>query len=75
MSANKSRQIQRQAVITCPHCGWQQTETMPLDACLYFYTCSACRQVLRPQPNDCCVFCSYGTVICPPKQTEAGDGE
>ncbi|WP_460691977.1 GDCCVxC domain-containing (seleno)protein [Neomicrococcus lactis] len=22
--------------------------------------------------GDCCVFCSYGTVPCPPKQQERG---
>nr|WP_283817643.1 GDCCVxC domain-containing (seleno)protein [Bradyrhizobium diazoefficiens] len=23
-----------------------------------------------PKSGDCCVFCSYGTVPCPPKQSE-----
>jgi hypothetical protein len=23
---------------------------------------------LRPKAGDCCVFCSYGTVPCPPVQ-------
>ena len=27
-----------------------------------------CRVRLRPKPGDCCVFCSYGSVRCPPKQ-------
>ncbi len=61
--------IQRQAIITCPYCGWQQTEIMPLDACLYFYTCPGCQRALRPKAQDCCVFCSFGTIVCPPRQT------
>nr|WP_276607819.1 GDCCVxC domain-containing (seleno)protein [Vogesella mureinivorans] len=43
-------------------------ETMPTTACQFFYECSACNTLLRPQAGDCCVFCSYGTVPCPPIQ-------
>ncbi|WP_349666169.1 GDCCVxC domain-containing (seleno)protein, partial [Sinorhizobium sp. 6-117] len=24
--------------------------------------------LLRPRPGDCCVFCSFGSVKCPPVQ-------
>ena len=41
---------------------------MPLDACVYFYECRACKQLLKPNKGDCCVFCSFGTVKCPPMQ-------
>ena len=46
---------------------------MPADACVYFYECPACRVVLKPKPGDCCVFCSYGTMICPAEQRRALD--
>ena len=59
------------SIITCPHCGHQATETMPTDACQFFYDCKGCKTRLKPKPGDCCVFCSYGTVPCPPIQ--AGD--
>jgi hypothetical protein len=59
-----------ESTITCPVCGHQRTETMPTDACLFFYKCEGCGTVLRPQPGDCCVFCSYGSVPCPPKRGE-----
>ena len=55
-------------VIICPLCGHQETETMPTDACQFFYDCRGCREVLRPKGGDCCVFCSYGSVPCPPIQ-------
>lgn len=42
---------------------------MPTDACQYFYDCTLCGAVLKPLKGDCCVFCSYGTVPCPPIQT------
>ncbi|MCF3946165.1 hypothetical protein AiwAL_00105 [Acidiphilium sp. AL] len=58
------------SVITCPHCGTAKRETMPSDACQYFYDCSGCRALLRPKPGDCCVFCSYGSVPCPPVQQD-----
>jgi hypothetical protein len=55
-------------VITCPKCGERRRETMPHDACQFFYECRGCGTVLRPLPGDCCVFCSYGTVKSPPAQ-------
>jgi hypothetical protein len=63
----------RESILTCPACGHAQAEVMPLDACQYFYECTSCGVLLKPKPGDCCVFCSYGTVKCPPKQ--AGDVE
>ncbi|MGI8931950.1 MAG: GDCCVxC domain-containing (seleno)protein [Sphingomicrobium sp.] len=57
-----------QSAITCPLCGVQKTETMPTNACQYFYDCTGCGAVLRPHAGDCCVFCSYATVPCPPIQ-------
>ena len=56
------------SVITCPQCGGQSEETMPTDACLFFYDCKSCGIRLKPKPGDCCVFCSYGSVSCPPIQ-------
>jgi hypothetical protein len=60
--------VRLRATLTCPHCGYQSTETMPTDACQYFYDCWGCGALLKPEPGDCCVFCSYGTVPCPPIQ-------
>jgi hypothetical protein len=61
-----------QSAITCPHCGFVKTETMPTDACQFFYDCTGCGAKLKPKPGDCCVFCSYGSVPCPPIQTARG---
>lgn len=58
--------------ITCPHCGCARDETMPDNACQWFYECTGCGRLLRPKPGDCCVYCSYGTVPCPPIQAGAG---
>ncbi len=41
---------------------------MPVNACQYFYECRKCGAVLKPLAGDCCVFCSYGSVKCPPIQ-------
>ena len=62
-----------ESVITCPACGLVARETMPTDACQWFFECHACRTLLKPKPGDCCVFCSYGSVPCPPIQLGAGD--
>ncbi len=60
------------STITCPQCGFEKEEIMPTDACLFFYECTNCKVLLRPVSGDCCVFCSYGTEKCPPKQQEHG---
>ena len=57
-----------ESVLTCPSCGHAQQEIMPTDACQYFYECTQCKTLLKPKAGDCCVFCSYGTVACPPIQ-------
>jgi len=56
------------SVITCPHCGRESREQMRTNACQFFYDCPGCGGLLRPKAGDCCVFCSYGTVKCPPIQ-------
>lgn len=66
-----SRQPVLCSAITCPHCGHQSEETMPTNACLFFYDCPVCHATLKPAAGDCCVFCSYGSVPCPPIQTGA----
>ena len=45
---------------------------MPTDACQFFYRCEACGLEMKPKKGDCCVFCSYGDVPCPPIQEERG---
>ena len=60
--------IELMSEITCPKCGFSKVEEMPTDACQWFYECIHCGVLLKPLEGDCCVFCSYGTVKCPPIQ-------
>ncbi|TLS68588.1 hypothetical protein FE236_05755 [Mariprofundus erugo] len=60
------------STITCPACGHSKQETMPTDACQWFYECESCHLLLRPKPGDCCVFCSFGDIPCPPVQQHHG---
>ncbi len=61
-------EYQLESTITCPNCGFSKQETMPTDACQWFYECTECSEVISPKAGDCCVYCSYGTVPCPPIQ-------
>ncbi|MEZ5831850.1 MAG: GDCCVxC domain-containing (seleno)protein [Dongiaceae bacterium] len=66
--------IEVRSTITCPACGHRSNEAMPTDFCQYFYECKGCGTLLRPDQGDCCVFCSFGSVPCPPvQQMRAGD--
>lgn len=56
------------STIKCPFCNFEKEETMPTDACQWFYRCSKCGEMLQPNEGDCCVFCSFGTNKCPPIQ-------
>ncbi|RLB75609.1 MAG: hypothetical protein DRH06_07615 [Deltaproteobacteria bacterium] len=60
--------VQTESTLTCPNCGKQETLTMPTDSCQFFHKCSGCREVIRPLHGDCCVFCSYADIPCPPIQ-------
>jgi hypothetical protein len=61
------------SVLRCPACGHEDRLAMPADACLFFHECASCGTLLRPKPGDCCVFCSYGSVRCPPAQAHTND--
>ena len=54
--------------IKCPYCGFVKEEEMPSDRCVYFYVYTNCNKIIKPNIGDCCVFCSYGSVKCPPIQ-------
>lgn len=56
--------------ITCSYCGHRAVETMPTEACQFFYECHGCGRLLRPNKGHCCVFCSFGSLPCPPIQLE-----
>jgi len=58
------------STLTCPECGHVSKDVMPTDACQYFYDCKGCGVVLKPLKGDCCVYCSYGDVKCPPIQND-----
>jgi len=63
-----------QSTITCPDCGHSELETMPTDACQYYYECKGCDVLLKAKAGDCCVYCSYADVPCPPIQADAAAG-
>lgn len=64
--------IELKSTLTCPECGHRVTNSMPTDACQYFFDCPGCGKLLKPLPGGCCVYCSYGTVPCPPVQENTG---
>ncbi|MEO7043288.1 MAG: GDCCVxC domain-containing (seleno)protein [Gemmatimonadaceae bacterium] len=66
-------EVRLTSVLTCPVCGFAEPLEMPTDACTYFHECTKCGARLSPLAGDCCVFCSYGSVPCPPVQAGASD--
>ena len=69
------KEVELYSVLTCPECGHKEREKMPTNACQFFYYCKGCDARLRPLPGDCCVYCSYGTVPCPPIQLAGEKGK
>lgn len=65
-----SATILTESTLTCPECGYQSKEEMPTDSCQFFWECPNCKTVIKPKQGDCCVFCSYGDVACPPVQED-----
>ena len=54
--------------VKCPHCNFTKVEGMPENNCQIIYICENCNEKLTPKNGDCCIFCTYGTVPCPPIQ-------
>jgi hypothetical protein len=71
MSLMAEKALVLESTITCPSCGHRATEIVPTNACQFFYDCKGCAAILKPKPGDCCVFCSYGDVACPPVQDKS----
>lgn len=67
-AVKKMTKIILQSELTCPECGYKKVETMPMDACQWYYPCEQCHVLLKPRAGDCCVYCSYGSIPCPPIQ-------
>lgn len=65
---DKRMTVETVSLVTCLSCGDQRLEPMPEFSCLLAYTCLSCGTVLRPAEGDCCIFCTYGSVPCPPIQ-------
>lgn len=42
------------SVLRYPHCGFSREQTMPTDACLYFYECTQCRHNAQRPGRSCC---------------------
>ena len=61
-------QVVTTSTLTCPDCGARETAQMPEDACVVRWTCPGCAATAKPTAGDCCVFCSFGDVPCPPIQ-------
>ena len=59
-----------ESTLICPVCGHKSKEQMPDNACQYYYECKGCNELLKPLKGDCCVYCSYGDVPCPPIQLD-----
>ncbi len=47
-------EVQLESTITCPYCGHAAIETMPTDACVGFYPCKRCGEMLRPKEDHSC---------------------
>jgi hypothetical protein len=56
--------------LACPFCSFREELEIPVDFCLISHRCTNCNMQIKPTPGDCCVFCSYGDVLCIPKQQE-----
>ncbi|MBL39321.1 MAG: hypothetical protein CMP07_13025 [Xanthomonadales bacterium] len=63
-----SGKLELRSTLECPRCGHRTLEEMPENACIRRYECTGCGTLLAPLDGDCCVFCSYGDVPCPPVQ-------
>ena len=65
--------VNHKSKLICPHCSHEKTITMPSTFCQYFLECTNCKTVIKAKAGDCCVFCSYGDINCPPIQKNSAE--
>lgn len=66
--ANEKSDQKDTATLTCPKCGHKQQGEIPTTSCVPFYVCNGCKEIIKAQGEDCCVFCSYADKECPLKK-------
>jgi len=66
------KEISLESTLCCPECKFAVSELMPTDRCVWYWECPGCGVLLRPKAGDCCIYCSYGSVPCPPVQQGGG---
>lgn len=69
--ANAKNEQKDTSTLTCPKCGHKQQGEIPTTACVPFYICEGCKETIKAQGEDCCVFCSYADKQCPLKKKES----
>jgi hypothetical protein len=56
------------STITCAGCGSTLRCKMPLHASRTHFECPHCKAVFKTGEEECCIYCSYGSVPCPSAQ-------
>ena len=57
------RTITLESVLTCPPCGFAKQETVPTDACQFYYECEGCNALLRPNPGIASPTIGVGSLV------------
>lgn len=53
------------AKMKCPKCGFEEDIEVPEKACLQFWKCKSCGEMVSAPKNECCVVCAYSDKKCP----------
>lgn len=52
------------SILTCPSCGHIESVEIPVHEKQHFFRCNHCNLVLISKPDECCIFCCYGSTPC-----------
>jgi len=56
--------MQLQSTLTCPKCSYRAVETMPTDACQFFYDCKGCG-AMPADAEQLALLCAKGSLNAP----------
>ena len=60
-----------ETVMTCPSCHAKEKQTMWPHFIESVFVCNKCNKPHLQIPDRCCIYCSYGSIECPPIQEVA----
>jgi len=53
-----------ESILTCPHCEFVKSEVLQENVSPTNFRCESCKQTVKINSGECCIYCQYGDYPC-----------